>query len=94
MPIMNKPQFDRKLATSAAATLSLALIASPAHAYMGAGAGLSALGSMLSFVGVFLLMVLGFVWFPLKRAIKKMTGKSEQAQDAASEKPAETEAES
>ncbi|RPF71065.1 hypothetical protein [Aurantiacibacter spongiae] len=46
---------------------------------MGAGVGLSALGSMLSFLGVMLLMVVGFVWFPLKRAIRKFTGKNEDA---------------
>ncbi|MDE1467573.1 hypothetical protein [Aurantiacibacter sp. D1-12] len=52
---------------------------SPAHAYMGAGAGLSAIGSMISFLGVLFLMVFGFIWFPLKRAFKKATGKNEDS---------------
>ncbi len=65
-----------KITVPAGAAL-IAFGQSPAHAYMGAGAGLSAIGSMISFLGVLLLMVIGFVWFPLKRAFKKMTGKSE-----------------
>lgn len=82
-----------KSATASAAIL--AVTATPAHAYMGAGAGLSAIGSMLSFLGVMLLMVVGFVWFPLKRAIRKWTGKADVAQaETVEQKSAEAEAES
>ncbi len=73
MPIMNRKAV--LLAGAAAALLS----ADPAYAYMGAGAGLSALGSILSFLGVFLLMLFGFVWFPLKRALNRKKGKNEAA---------------
>lgn len=66
---------------------------SPAHAYMGAGAGLSAIGSMISFLGVLFLMVFGFVWFPLKRAIKKMSGKGDQVSETESAKEEATETE-
>ena len=71
----------------------VALGESPAQAYMGAGAGLSAIGSMVSFLGVMLLMVFGFVWFPLKRAFKKATGKNQDsgATESAKEKASETE---
>lgn len=62
-------------ATTLAAMLLLAAVASPAQAYMGAGAGLSAIGSILSFIGVVLLMVLGFVWYPVKRMLRKMRAK-------------------
>ncbi|WP_427967527.1 hypothetical protein [Altererythrobacter sp.] len=71
MPIMNKK------AVLLAGTVATALTAEPAYAYMGAGAGLSALGSILSFLGVFLLMLFGFVWFPLKRALSRKKDKSE-----------------
>jgi hypothetical protein len=74
----------------AALAAMLAVTATPAHAYMGAGAGLSAIGSMLSFLGVMLLMVVGFVWFPLKRAIRRMTGKADAA-PAAEAQAAESE---
>lgn len=79
--------------TIPACVATVAFGATPAHAYMGAGAGLSAIGSMISFLGVLFLMVFGFVWFPLKRAFKKMTGKGEEAQanDSAKEEASETE---
>ncbi len=60
-----------KTAALAAITLALFTAASPAHAYMGAGAGLSAIGSVLSFIGVVLLMIVGFVWYPVKRLLRR-----------------------
>ncbi|WP_205700620.1 hypothetical protein [Croceicoccus sediminis] len=60
-----------KTAALAAITLALFAGASPAHAYMGAGAGLSAIGSVLSFIGVVLLMIVGFVWYPVKRLLRR-----------------------
>jgi hypothetical protein len=50
---------------------------------MGAGAGLSMIGSMLSFLGVFLLMIVGFIWYPLKRMIKRKRGGNEAAKEQA-----------
>ncbi|WP_397543464.1 hypothetical protein [Roseovarius salis] len=44
-----------------------ALQAGPAAAYVGPGAGLSAIGSVLAFLGVLMLMIVGFLWYPLKR---------------------------
>lgn len=40
---------------------------SPAFAYVGPGAGLSAIGSVLAFLGVIVLMIVGFFWYPMKR---------------------------
>lgn len=40
---------------------------SPVFAYIGPGAGLSAIGSVLALIGAVLLMILGFVWYPVKR---------------------------
>jgi hypothetical protein len=51
----------------AAAVLS---IASPAFAYIGPGAGLSAIGTLVALVSVIFLAVVGFVWYPLKRFFK------------------------
>jgi len=75
---------------AAAATLMLATPA-PAFAYMGAGAGLSAIGSILSFLGVFLLMLFGFVWFPLKRAFNRRKNKSQTADTSENATADETE---
>ena len=38
-----------------------------AEAYIGPGAGISAIGSFLALVGAVLLAIVGFIWFPLKR---------------------------
>lgn len=48
-----------------------------AYAYIGPGAGLSAIGSFLALIGAILLAILGFIWFPIKRLIKKFKNKSE-----------------
>lgn len=42
-----------------------------AHAYVGPGAGLSAIGSVLALIGAVLLMIVGFVWYPMKRLLKR-----------------------
>jgi len=45
-----------------------------AHAYVGPGAGLSAIGSLLALVGATLLLIVGFVWYPIKRLLKQRRG--------------------
>ena len=42
-----------------------------AVAYIGPGAGLSALGSLLALLGAVLLLIVGFVWYPVKRMMRK-----------------------
>ena len=42
----------------------------PAHAYIGPGAGLSALGSLVALVGAVFLLLAGFVWYPVKRMLR------------------------
>ena len=48
------------------------LIPFSSFAYLGPGAGLSAIGSILAFVGLILLLLLGFFWYPLKKLLKKI----------------------
>lgn len=57
------------------AGLSILMLASPAHAYIGPGAGLGAVAVTIAVVlgGIFLFV--GLVWFPLKRLIRGMNGK-------------------
>ena len=50
--------------------------AAPAQAYLGPGAGLSALGSLVSLVGMFVFAILGFAWYPFKRLLAKVRRKS------------------
>jgi hypothetical protein len=47
------------------------LISFPAQAYVGPGAGLSAIGVVLALVGAILMMIAGFVWYPVKKLLKR-----------------------
>jgi len=55
--------------TAAAALVVLPL---PAEAYIGPGAGLSAIGTVVALVGALALMIVGFVWYPIKRLRRKL----------------------
>jgi hypothetical protein len=46
-------------------------LAGPAAAYVGPGAGLTAIGSALALVAAIFLAIVGFVWYPIKRLIKR-----------------------
>ncbi len=48
-------------------TLGLAL---PVQAYIGPGAGLGTIGTAVAFLVAVLLLVVGFVWYPLKRLLR------------------------
>ncbi len=63
------PRLSRRLTAIAAATLLLAA-AAPAHAYMGPGLGMGALGVALGVVGSILLGIVSVVWYPVKRLIR------------------------
>ena len=41
-----------------------------AYAYIGPGAGISAVGSLLALSAAVLLALVGFVWYPVKRLMK------------------------
>jgi hypothetical protein len=49
---------------AAAAVLALPAGAS---AYIGPGAGVSVLGTVVAFVGAVVFAIVGFVWYPIKR---------------------------
>jgi hypothetical protein len=55
----------------AAALVALMAAATPALAYIGPRAGLSAIGTVVALVGAVLLAIVGFVWYPLKRLFKR-----------------------
>jgi hypothetical protein len=42
-----------------------------AFAYIGPGAGLSAIGTVIALIGAILLAIVGFVWYPVKRMLQK-----------------------
>jgi hypothetical protein len=44
----------------------------PAEAYIGPGAGISAIGTVVALLAAVALMVVGFVWYPIKRLRRKL----------------------
>ena len=47
-----------------------------ALAYIGPGAGVSAIGTVIALVGAVLLAIVGFVWYPVKRLLSKKKDKN------------------
>ena len=50
-----------------------------ALAYVGPGGGLSIAGSVLALVIAIIAAIFGFVWYPLKRLIRRMRGEASAA---------------
>ena len=59
--------------TAVCVTVAGALLmgATPAFAYVGPGAGLSALGAFLALILGVILAFVGFIWYPVKRFLRK-----------------------
>ncbi len=66
------------------AVLALGLLAfsDPALAYMGPGAGLTMIGSLVALVSAVLAGIFGFVWYPLKRLFKRKKQDQEGVDEA------------
>ena len=56
------------------AVVMVMLLASPgvAMAYVGPGAGITVIGTAIAFVGVIVLAIVGFLWYPIKRLMAKL----------------------
>jgi hypothetical protein len=61
-------------------------VVGPAAAYVGPGAGLTAIGAILAVIATLFFAVVGFVWYPVKRLLRKRrpTWESENRERAAS----------
>ena len=72
--------------------LAVLFATSPAIAYVGPGAGLSAIGTVLAVLGAFLLLLVGFVWYPVKRMLRnrKAATKKDSKLEPAAEKDSRT----
>ena len=57
-------------------------IPSTVFAYVGPGAGLSIIGSLLAFVSAIVVGILGFLWFPIRRMMRKRKQAREAEQGA------------
>jgi hypothetical protein len=65
----------RRLSVHSLPALSVAILSAAlllpdsALAYVGPGAGLTAIGTVLALVAAVLLAIVGFVWYPVKRLL-------------------------
>jgi hypothetical protein len=75
----------RILATALLITALLA--AAPAWAYIGPGAGLSAIGSIVALFAAVGLAIVGFVWYPVKR-LRRRRAEKNRKDDSPAEKAA------
>lgn len=67
-------------AAGAALATVLAVYPSAALAYIGPGAGLSLVGSLLALFGAILLAIFGFVFYPVRRMMRRRKEKALQEQ--------------
>lgn len=51
------------------------------YAYVGPGAGLSIIGSLLAFLAAIVIGIFGFIWFPIRRLLRKRKLVAEQIRD-------------
>jgi hypothetical protein len=68
---MNRPSWMRALRALVAGMVLAVVVAGPAAAYVGPGAGLSAIGAILAVVATLFLAAVGFIWYPVKRLLRK-----------------------
>ena len=76
----------RNRSTTLARTLAgvaLMAISTTASAYVGPGAGITAIGSVLALLAGILLAIVGFIWYPLKRFFRSRSNKQDNAGAAA-----------
>ncbi|HET9068126.1 MAG TPA: hypothetical protein VFN28_05745 [Amaricoccus sp.] len=66
---------NQALPTLLLAVAVLGLLPETALAYVGPGAGLTAIGTLLAFLGAIGLALVGFVWYPVKRLIRRPAGR-------------------
>lgn len=53
----------------------LLVLPATADAYIGPGAGITAIGSVIAFLGAVLFAIVGFIWYPIKRLLRAVRGK-------------------
>jgi hypothetical protein len=75
LPVSREEMMGSRLLLPLLAMLAaLSVLPDAALAYVGPGAGLSAIGTLVALVGAVLLAIVGFLWYPLKRLIRGLRG--------------------
>jgi hypothetical protein len=62
--------------------VTILVVPLPVAAYVGPGAGLSALGSLLALLAAVVVAIFGFLWYPIKRLLRKRRALADDAPDA------------
>lgn len=57
--------------------IALVMLPASAQAYVGPGAGLTAIGTMIALFAALVLAIVGFVWYPVKRMMRARKAKGE-----------------
>ncbi len=66
-----------KAAAPIAIAVFLMALSPPASAYVGPGLGAGAVAAVLGAVGGLLMLVVGVVWYPLKKVIRRLRARKE-----------------
>ena len=77
---------ETRAALAMSVLLSGLLAATPAFAYVGPGAGLTAIGSLVALFAAVGLAVVGFVWYPIKRLRRRRQGADRKPAEKSMEK--------
>ena len=85
---MRRTSYSALLGPGLAIAVVFAVIPAPAAAYVGPGAGLSALGSLLALIAAVFVAIVGFVWYPVKRLLGKRRAPAAPSGSDASPTPA------
>ena len=64
------PAISFKLRAFLSVVMTIAMFAVPASAYIGPGASIGAIGTFFAVIGAVVLLIVGFLWYPIKRMIK------------------------
>ena len=67
--------------SQALASVSLAGFAGAAESYIGPGAGLTAIGTVLALIGAVILALFGFLWYPIKRLLARLRARRDGSGD-------------
>ncbi|PMO29511.1 hypothetical protein BCT12_06605 [Vibrio breoganii] len=68
---MNNFETKAQLGISRYLCIIMILMPLKAHAYIGPGVGMTAIGTFLALLLIVILALVGFVWYPAKRAWKR-----------------------
>ena len=76
---------DNKKLKISSAFLFLVFMTETAFAYIGPGAGLTVIGTVIALIGTVVLAIVGFIWYPIKRMRARSARKSSDTQEKTSD---------